>query len=122
MVRLKREAALGETRVNRRLGRRIAACRSAAGASLAETAERVGVSLQILQRYETGEVGVTIGRLVRLCETLEVPVATMLSGIVDPPRAGEDDADLGIQFARMLGRLSQPKRVAVVALVREMAR
>ena len=109
-------------RTNRRLGRRIAACRSAAGATLADTADRVGVSLQILQRYETGEVGLTIGRLVRICQALEVPAAAMLHGIVDAPKPGEDDADMGVQFARILGRLPQAKRLAVLALVREMAR
>lgn len=122
MTRLNRDDAAIEARTNRRLGRRIAACRSAAGATLADTADRVGVSLQIFQRYETGEVGLTIGRLVRICQALEVPTAMMLEGIVDPPKPGEDDADMGVQFARILGRLPQAKRLAVLALVREMAR
>lgn len=122
MTRLKKEDAADEARTNRRLGRRISACRSASGATLADTADRVGVSLQIFQRYETGEVGLTIGRLARICQVLDVPTATILKGIVDAPEPGEDDADMGIQFARILGRLPQPKRLAVLALVREMVR
>lgn len=121
-TRLKRDDAATETRTNRRVGRRIAACRSAAGATLADTAARIGVSPQIFQRYETGEVGLTIGRLVRICQVLEVPAAGLLRGIVDAPEPGDEDGDMGIQFARILGRLPQPKRLAVLALVREMAR
>lgn len=122
MTRLNRDDAEAEVRTNRRLGRRIAACRTAAGVRLADAADRVGVSLQIFQRYETGEVGLTVGRFLRICEALEVPAARLLEGIADPPPPGSDDADLGVQFARILGRLPHSKRVAVLALVREMAR
>lgn len=121
MNRLSKADADTENRTNRRLGHRIGLVRSASGVSLRDAAERVGISFTLMQRYESGEVAVTIGRLVRICHALEIPPASVLEGVLEPSVEHAEE-DMGIQFARILGRLPHAKRVVVLALVREMAR
>ena len=40
----------------------------------------IGISFQQLQKYETGKNRITIGRLVAICEALEVSLADMVPG------------------------------------------
>lgn len=121
MTRLTKADAEIEFRTNRKIGHRISIVRSASGISLAQVSESMGISVSQLSRHESGEVPVSVGRLLRICRALDVLPAQLLEGIVEP--VGEqDETDLGLQFGRILGRLPQPKRLVVFALLREMAR
>lgn len=121
MTRLKKPDAETEFRTNRRVGHRISIVRSAGGISLAQASEGLGISLSQLSRHESGEVPVSVGRLLRICVALEVPPAKLLEGILEPVEE-PDDMDIGIQLSRIIGRLPHPKRLVVFALLREMAR
>lgn len=120
MKRLAKADAETEIRINRRLGHRIALVRTAGGMTLHQAADKVGISFTLFQRYESGEVAVSVGRLVRICQALEISTATMLEEVLEPTTE-QAGGDIGIQFARILGRLPHAKRAVILALVREMA-
>ena len=111
-----------EARHNRLLGQRLALFRAAAGLRLADVAEAAGVGLQLIQRYETGEMAVPFGRLVRLAEALEVPLSLLVGTDFD---AGDRDAvepAAVLQIARIAGRLPPAKRKALADMARELGR
>lgn len=61
--------------VDRAVGRRIAARRTALGRSQSALATELGVSFQQLQKYETGQNRVSASRLHRIALILGAPVA-----------------------------------------------
>lgn len=122
MTRLPKAAAAAEARHNRMLGHRLALLRSARGLRLAEVAEVVGVGLQLIQRYESGEMAVPFGRLVRLAEALNVPLTTLLGDSFEGSGRGEGETTAVLQIARIAGRLPPAKRAALAAMARELGR
>ena len=122
MTRLPKPTAAAEVRYNRLLGRRLALLRSARGLRLAEVAEALGVGLQLIQRYESGEMAVPFGRLVRLAEALDTPLATLLGEAFEGSRQNENEAAAVLQIARVAARLPPAKRAALAAMARELGR
>jgi transcriptional regulator with XRE-family HTH domain len=57
------------------IGRRLRARRRNLGVTMAELADRVGVSFQQIQKYECGATSVSAGRLYELSRALDVEVA-----------------------------------------------
>ena len=62
------------TTTDRAVGQRIRALRRAAGMTLSDLGEAVGVSGVQFQRYETGASRVAASRLLAICDALDVPV------------------------------------------------
>jgi transcriptional regulator with XRE-family HTH domain len=69
---------------NRRIGRRLREARIPKGFTLTKLAERLGVSYQQLQKYESGVNVITPGKLIRLAEILGVSVGHFF----DVPESG----------------------------------
>ncbi len=61
---------------NRRIGRRLREARIPKGFTLTKLAERLGVSYQQLQKYESGVNSMTPGKLVKLADILGVTVGS----------------------------------------------
>lgn len=123
MTATRKTDAAAEARFNRLLGQRLALFRAARGLRLADVAEAAGVGLQLIQRYESGEMAVPFGRLVRLAEVLGAPLTTLLGDAFGPAAAAEDvDAGAVLQIARIAGRLPPSKRSVLAAMARELGR
>ena len=65
--------------VDAAMGRTLRKYRKAAGLSQAELGAAVGVSFQQIQKYETGDNRVSISRLFRIAERLEVEPVTLVA-------------------------------------------
>ena len=111
-----------ESRSNRLLGQRIALYRAAGGLTLTDLGLAIGISHQIIQRYETGEMPVPFGRLVQLARSLNVPVRTLIGDVFDTDPGAEPAAPNVLQIAGIAGRLPPAKRAALAALARELGR
>mgnify|MGYP003631454068 CR=1 FL=1 len=111
-----------ESRSNRLLGQRIALYRAAGGLTLTDLGLAIGISHQIIQRYETGEMPVPFGRLVQLARSLNVPVRTLIGDVFDTDPGAEPAAPIVLQIAGIAGRLPPAKRAALAALARELGR
>jgi len=122
MSALRKSDAAAEASANRLLGQRLALFRAAAGLRLGDVATAVGVGLQLIQRYETGEIAVPFGRLVRLAEVLGVPVSTLIGETFDGDGAMAPNAAAVLKIARIAGSLPPAKRTALAALARELGR
>jgi transcriptional regulator with XRE-family HTH domain len=71
------------------IGRRLRACRRRRGLSLRRIAEEVGISVQMVGKYEHGLSSPYISVLHGMCGVLGVTVPELLEGIdVDQPRQG----------------------------------
>ena len=114
--------AVAEARCNRLLGQRLALLRAARGLLLADVAEAAGVGLQLVQRYESGEMAVPFGRLVRLAEILGTPLSTLLGDAFDGGVPDNPEPASVLQIARIAGRLPPAKRNVLVAMARELGR
>ncbi len=65
--------------VDAAMGQTLRKYRKAAGLSQAELGQAVGVSFQQIQKYETGDNRVSISRLFRIAEKLEVEPVTLVA-------------------------------------------
>jgi transcriptional regulator with XRE-family HTH domain len=65
------------TAVDTYIGARIREQRPAVGLSQAALGEKLGVSFQQIQKYESGKNRVTAARLFEICEALNVSLASM---------------------------------------------
>jgi len=77
MKRQKKFKPRATTAVDTYIGARIRDQRSAAGLSQAALGDKVGVSFQQIQKYESGVNRVTAARLFEICEALDVSLASM---------------------------------------------
>ncbi len=74
---------------DRQLGDRLKALRTRRGLSLADVASEIGISYQQLQKHEAGRNSLTIHRLVRIANALEVDPQTILEVLTSPDGQGE---------------------------------
>jgi transcriptional regulator with XRE-family HTH domain len=63
--------------VDRHIGARMRERRQALGLSQAKLGEKLGISFQQVQKYESGQNRVSAARLFDICETLELSLASM---------------------------------------------
>ncbi len=109
------------------VGRRIRARRIAQGMSQTELGNRLGVTFQQVQKYEKGINRVGAGRLVRVAEALEVPVAFFFAGTdgdsVDTRTLmGFLDSAYALRLLRAFSRVSEPNlQRSLVELVERIA-
>ena len=66
--------------VDQIIGQNIRANRLARGLSQAELADRIGVTFQQVQKYETGVNRVGGSRLIQIAKALNVPALALLGG------------------------------------------
>ena len=69
--------------LNRQIGANVQAIRKFRGLSQKVVAKKIGITHQQVHKYETGDNGIPINRLVRLSQCLQVPVAAFFNGIFD---------------------------------------
>jgi transcriptional regulator with XRE-family HTH domain len=84
------------------VGRRIRAQRLVCRISQTELANNLGVTFQQVQKYEKGVNRVGAGRLARIAEVLNVPVAFFFSGDMSPS-SSSDSANTGLSFLETAG-------------------
>ncbi len=84
------------------VGRRIRAQRLVCRMSQTELANNLGVTFQQVQKYEKGVNRVGAGRLSRIADVLNVPVAFFFSGDMSPSVAS-DSASTGLSFLETAG-------------------
>src|SRR6266516_557469 len=84
------------------VGRRIRAQRLVRRMSQTELANNLGITFQQVQKYEKGVNRVGAGRLARIAEVLNVPVAFFFSGDMSPS-VPSDSASTGLSFLETAG-------------------
>jgi transcriptional regulator with XRE-family HTH domain len=90
------------------IGKRVRERRLEKGMSQAELSKHLGVTFQQIQKYENGVNRIGSGRLQRIAEALDVPVAHFFRSSGKTPAGGPSPADdLAIEGA---GRLLQAYR------------
>jgi transcriptional regulator with XRE-family HTH domain len=112
------------------VGRNIRIIRLRRGLSQAALGKPLGVSLQQIQKYETGANRVGASRVVQIAQALQVPIAALFEGI---PIAGQTAApesplrDLltdrrALRLAQAFDQISGPAtRLAIVNVVEAVA-
>ncbi|HTU27969.1 MAG TPA: helix-turn-helix transcriptional regulator [Solirubrobacteraceae bacterium] len=95
------------------LPERLVAARRGAGLTQSELAERAGVHLTQLNRYEAGTSEPTLRVVRRLCVTLGLSADELVFG---EQSAADDDGELGRAFEAARG-LDAQSRAALVLLV-----
>ena len=112
------------TTTDRAVGQRIRSLRRAAGMTLSDLGEAVGVSGVQFQRYETGASRLAASRLLAICDALGVSIDTQIEEAV-PARAGGSANAHGrecIELARAFSAVVDPThRRAIIALARAFA-
>jgi transcriptional regulator with XRE-family HTH domain len=112
------------TATDHTVGLHIRALRRAAGLTLKDLGEAVGVSCVQLQRYETGASRIAASRLVAISEVLGVRVDSL---IVEADPAGAEpmsrrNRNENAELSRVFKAISDPRhRLAIIALARAIA-
>jgi len=112
------------TTTDQAVGKRIRALRRAAGMTLQELGEAVGVSGVQFQRYETGASRVAASRLLAICNVLGVQVGFLIDEAI-PVRSGQGAnarRSECLELVRAFNAIVDPtRRQAVLALARAFA-
>ncbi|RYG37154.1 MAG: helix-turn-helix domain-containing protein [Burkholderiales bacterium] len=131
--RMRREPGLPETEktnaLDKLVGLRIRMRRRQCSISRTDLAQRLGVSVQQLARYEAGQDRVVIGRLADMASTLEVSPAYFLVGLAYPSMASSSPLGTGPEDARevegllagFIGIASPAVRQEVIEMVAALA-
>jgi len=112
------------TTTDRAVGQRIRTLRRAAGMTLSDLGEAVGVSGVQFQRYETGASRVAASRLLAICDALGVQLDTLIEEAVPgrarhPSNARRHEC---MELARAFNAVADPThRRAIIALARAFA-
>ena len=81
------------TPIDRLIGARVRLRRQSLGMSQTELGERIGVTFQQLQKYETGTNRISASRLAAIASILGVPITFFFEELTPASQsAGEDDA------------------------------
>jgi transcriptional regulator with XRE-family HTH domain len=96
------------------LSRALAAARANAKLTQEQVAERLGVFVETVSRFERGANWPTIPRLLELSDLYRIPVSTLLS------RASDRATDVHVDIVEQLARLSSDDRAWIANLVREL--
>lgn len=114
---------------DKEVGKKIRATRLARGLSQTKLSDRIGVSFQQLQKYESGANRVGAGRLEAIAKALGVPASHFLSEGVGGDKRWNDAVmslgatKLGIKLARAFAGIgNRSERIALVIIAEAMAR
>tara|TARA_B100001765_G_scaffold147235_1_gene94052 strand:- start:406 stop:846 length:441 start_codon:yes stop_codon:yes gene_type:complete len=72
---------------DRIIGLRVKAYRDIKGLSQTELGDSVGVTFQQIQKYESGRNKVSVSRLIDMCEILDTPLMSFLTGLTNAEKA-----------------------------------
>lgn len=105
------------------VGRRLRETRAARGLSQEKLANRLGISFQQIQKYETGTNRIGSSRLWEIASVLEVPVGHFFEGIgADTPPGDEVLPPRTLQRARQIDEISDARvRNQVLKLIKACA-
>lgn len=106
------------------IGRRLRERRVSLGMSQSELAEKLGVSFQQVQKYESGANRISGSRLWDICSVVDVPVGYFFEGLEGAP--GDDGKPLdrqSLELARAVGSIEDENlRSQIVRLVKAFAK
>lgn len=109
------------TSVDVEIGRLIRERRGDLGLNLQQLADRVGIAVQQLQKYETGENRVAASRLVEIARELGVSVAWFFesNGVAsEPQRPSRKGASATIELLTVFEELSPDAQLKLLEIAR----
>jgi transcriptional regulator with XRE-family HTH domain len=86
-------------------GRRLREARLEARMTQEELGGRLGLSFQAIQKYESGENRLSVGRLVAAAKVLQKPISYFV-----PDETGSDEKSLSSEEAELVGSFRRIKR------------
>lgn len=115
--------ATQDEKVNKALAANIRRRRREAGMSQVKMAEEIGMSVAQVAKYESGKNRVTAARLLRIAETLRVPLSSFFEGEdMDAALTPPESSRLRLELVRNFDRISDPgARSDVVRLAARLA-
>jgi transcriptional regulator with XRE-family HTH domain len=95
------------------IGQRVRALRLQRGLSQTELGQLISVTFQQVQKYEKGANRISAGRLQRMAEVLDVPVAYFFAVPADTSDAAAEEAGFlrtegALRLARAYARIKEP--------------
>lgn len=114
------------TKVDIFVGGQISKYRHALGLSAQNLAEQVGISHQQLQKYEHGVNKISIGRLVKISNALEVPIMMLIEGSsFKEEDVFFDDGSvrrrINLEMMRYFSKLPMNKQKSIIKLIKLIA-
>ena len=106
------------------IGRRLRERRVSLGMSQSELAEKLGVSFQQVQKYESGANRISGSRLWDICTVLGIPVGYFFEGLDGAPEEETKPLDRqSLELARAVGSIEDENlRSQIVRLVKAFAK
>lgn len=102
------------------VGRNMKTLRAMTGMSQTALADKLGITFQQVQKYESGMNRVSAPKLVLMAEIFNTPISTFFANIETPEKEGQDTPAIpsfgkqGLRAARMVERM--PPRIQGAAL------
>jgi transcriptional regulator with XRE-family HTH domain len=105
------------------LGHNVRYWRLARGLSQTQLANRLGITFQQVQKYESGDNRVSMGRLVKTAAVLRIPIAALLEGTeADGPLLALINDSRSFRLARAFAAIKNKRaRVSLATMVEQIA-
>jgi transcriptional regulator with XRE-family HTH domain len=112
-----------ETAADRHIGMRIRERRVRCGLTQRELGELVGVSYQVVLRYESGKISVSSGRLYVIARALSTPIEYFFKGLKQAKRQPHPRLRMLFDVMRNFGEVRDEEYLEVIReLTRALAR
>src|ERR1700688_732317 len=112
---------------DKHVGRRVRMCRMMLGMSQEKLGDALGLTFQQVQKYEKGTNRISAGRLQRIADILEIPVADFftshkLGGVAPAELYKLLDTAAALRLMRAYSRIREPRlQLAIMRLVGSIA-
>jgi transcriptional regulator with XRE-family HTH domain len=113
----------GSLHIDRNIGRQLRIARMQAGLSQQQLGDRVGLTFQQIQKYESGKSRISAGILSVFSRELNVPL-TFFFGTADGRAAAESDGFVErplLELSRLHARLSERRRRFLIEFAKMLA-
>jgi transcriptional regulator with XRE-family HTH domain len=97
---------MGETNITSQVGRTIRYFRKSAGLSLEQLAEKMGVSYQLIQKYENGRTAINLVRLQQIAQALNMEIADFFEVKTAQKRSPSRQE---VELLRAFSKIKNPK-------------
>jgi transcriptional regulator with XRE-family HTH domain len=104
------------------VGRQVRLARELAGLTQVEVGDRLGMSFQVIQKYEQGEIRVSASRLYQLAQLFDKPIVFFFVSAKNGAAADSVLARREVELVRAYRRIARPEvRQRLFQLVKGMA-
>lgn len=119
---MKKRSTKQHQMIDREVGKRLRVIRNARGFSQECLAEKLGLTFQQVQKYESGKNRISASRIWDICKVVEKPINYFFDGLDDIPSNEEPPKRIDLEMMRVFQGLNPEVKNSVLRMLKHMPR